>query len=158
MHQRAAEFADRTREAYAFDPDVFEFPEGTKTAADAAAAIDCEVSQIASSLAFEVDGDLIVCVTSGANRVSEAALADRFDVDPSAVEMADPDRVRERLGWSIGGVPPFCHDESVPVLLDETLLEHETVWAAAGTPSAVFPIEPEELRQIADAELATVTE
>ena len=158
MHQRAAEFAKRSREAYDFDPDVFEFPEGTKTAADAAAAIDCEVSQIASSLAFDVDGELVVCVTSGANRVSEAALADRLDVESAAVEMADPDRVRERLGWSIGGVPPFCHDESVPVLLDQTLLEHETVWAAAGTPSAVFPIEPEELRRISGAELATVAD
>ncbi|WP_290818700.1 YbaK/EbsC family protein [Halovivax sp.] len=158
MHERAAEFADRAREAYGFDPEVFEFPEGTKTAADAADAIDCDVSQIASSLAFDVDGELVVSVTSGANRVSEAALADAFDVDPSGVTMADPDRVRSTLGWSIGGVPPFGHDESVPVLLDETLLQHETVWAAAGTPSAVFPIAPEELRRYAGAEPAAVAE
>ena len=152
MHPRAVEFAEQVRAEYGFDPDVEEFPEGTTTAADAADAVGCDVAQIASSLAFVVDGELAVVVTSGANRVSEAALGTHFDVPTSAVGMADADRIKETLGWSIGGVPPFAHATGVPVVMDETLLTHETVWAAAGTPTAVFPIEPETLCELADAE------
>lgn len=151
MHERAEAFRDCARQEYDFDPDVVEFPEGTKTAADAAAAIGCSEAQIASSLAFDVDGDLVVCVTSGANRVREAALADHLDAPADAVAMADPERVREALGWAIGGVPPLCHETSVPLLMDRSLLAYETVWAAAGTPSAVFPIDPETLRSMTDA-------
>jgi prolyl-tRNA editing enzyme YbaK/EbsC (Cys-tRNA(Pro) deacylase) len=72
--------------------------------------------------------------------------------------MADPDRIAEVLGWSIGGVPPFCHATDVPVLFDETLLEYETVWAAAGTPEAVFPMAPDEIRALAGARAAAVTD
>lgn len=156
MHQRAAEFAERAADECDIDIDVHEFPEGTKTAADAAEAIGCSVAQIASSLAFSVDGDLVVVVTSGANRVDEGKLAGLRDVDPDAVEMADADRIKETLGWSIGGVPPFCHDASVPVYMDETLAEHGEVWAAAGTPAAVFPIDPDRLVEIAGATVVDV--
>ncbi|ELY38497.1 YbaK/EbsC family protein [Natronorubrum tibetense] len=158
MHPRATAFAERARDEYEFDPEVEEFPEGTKTAADAAEAVGCDVAQIASSLVFDVDGSLVVSVTSGANRVDEAALGDAFDVRGDAVSMADAGEIKDELGWSIGGVPPFCHDRSVPVVVDETLLEHETVWAAAGTPEAVFPIDPDELRRLADAEPTIVTD
>ena len=158
MHPRAVEFAEQVRSEYGFDPDVEEFPEGTKTAADAAEAVGCDVAQIASSLAFAVDGELVVVVTSGANRVSEAALGEHFDVSSDAVGMADADRIKETLGWSIGGVPPFAHASAVPVVMDESLLDHETVWAAAGTPTAVFPIDPETLCEFADAEPIPVTE
>lgn len=158
MHPRAAAFAERAREEYGFDPDVEEFPEGTKTAVDAADAVGCDVAQIASALVFDVDGSLAVSVTSGAHRVSEAALGETFGVSADAVSMADAGRIKETVGWSIGGVPPFCHDESVPVVVDETLLEFETVWAAAGTPETLFPIDPEKLREYADAESAIVSE
>jgi len=158
MHPRAAEFAERARDQYGVDVAVEEFADGTKTAADAAAAIGCEVAQIASSLAFDAGGEVVVVVTSGANRVSEARLADHLGVDGSAVAMADPDRIADCLGWSIGGVPPFCHDADVTVLFDETLLDHERVWAAAGTPEAVFPMAPEEMRRLAGARPVCVTE
>jgi prolyl-tRNA editing enzyme YbaK/EbsC (Cys-tRNA(Pro) deacylase) len=102
--------------------------------------------------------DFVVVVTSGANRVDEDRLADLRGVDPGTVSMADADEIKERLGWSIGGVPPFCHDEDVPVYIDETLLEFETVWAAAGTPEAVFTIDPERIREVADATPADVAE
>ncbi|WP_436343452.1 YbaK/EbsC family protein [Natronorubrum sp. FCH18a] len=158
MHPRATAFAERARQEYEFDPDVEEFPEGTKTAADAADAVGCDVGQIASSLVFDVDGSLVVSVTSGANRVSESALGDAFDAPSEFVSMADADRIRDEVGWSIGGVPPFCHEQSVPTVLDETLLEYETVWAAAGTPEAVFPIDPAELQTYADAEPVAITD
>lgn len=148
MHPRAEEFVERADDRYDLTVEVREFPEGTKTAEDAAAAIGCEVSQIASSLAFRAGEDLVVVVTSGANRVSESKLADLRGVPESEVGMADADRIRETLGWSIGGVPPVCHETDVPVYVDETLSNHDTVWAAAGTPDAVFPIDPERLREL----------
>lgn len=100
--------------------------------------------------------ELVIVVTSGANRVDEAKLADLREVSPDEVRMAEPDEVKERLGWSIGGVPPFLHETEVPVYLDETLTGFETVWAAAGTPAAVVPIDPERLRTLADATVVDV--
>ncbi len=157
MHRRAAAFAERAEQEHGFTVDVHEFPAGTKTAHDAAAAVDCDIAQIASSLVFTAPEPVVV-VTSGANRVSEEKLAAVHGVAESAVAMADADAVRETIGWSIGGVPPFCHDAAVPVYLDDTLREFETVWAAAGTPEAVFPIPPERLREFADARPADVAE
>ena len=158
MHRRAQEFADRASREYDFEPDVEEFPEGTKTAADAAEAVGCDVAQIASSIAMRADDSLVVVVTSGANRVSEEKVADLRDVPESAVEMADAAEIKAVLGWSIGGVPPFCHDTEIPVYVDETLAEFETVWAAAGTPEAVFPIDPDTLRELSGGEVADVAE
>ena len=156
MHQRAKEFAERAADEYDFEVEVHEFPEGTKTAEDAAEAIGCSVAQIASSIAFEVDGDLVVVVTSGANHVDESKLASLCSADGGDASMADAGRIKETLGWSIGGVPPFCHDADVPVFVDETLMEFEEVWAAAGTPEAVFPIDPGTLRDLSDGRVADV--
>lgn len=156
MHPSAEEFTRLASEEYGFEVDVHEFPAGTKTAADAADAIGCDVAQIASSIVFVADGGLVVVVTSGANRVSEEKLADRLGLAADEVRTANADEIKDALGWSIGGVPPFCHESSVPVLFDETLTDFETVWAAAGTPHAVFPIAPDELRLYADADAADV--
>ena len=158
MHPRAEEFTERVEERYGFEVDAHEFPEGTKTAADAAEAVGCSVEQIASGIVLSADGDLVVSITSGANRVSMAKIADLVGVDPATVSMADAGEIKERLGWSIGGVPPFCHETAVPVFADETLLEFEEVWAAAGTPEAVFPIDPETLVELAGATVADVRE
>ena len=154
MHPRAQSFAERAADL-GVEVSVEEFPEGTKTAADAAEAVGCDVAQIASSLAFVAD-ELLVVVTSGANRVDEAKLAALRDVPADEVRMAEPEEISETLGWSIGGVPPFCHDTVVPVYVDETLLTFETVWAAAGTPEAVFPIDPGRIRELAGATPADV--
>ncbi|MFB6302706.1 MAG: YbaK/EbsC family protein [Haloferacaceae archaeon] len=157
MHPRAAEFRDRVAERHGLTVDVREFPEGTRTAADAAAAIGCPVERIASSLVFETGDEAVVVVASGAAHVSEAKLATALDVPESAVGTADPDRVRAVTGWSIGGVPPLCHADDPPVLVDEGLLDHPAVYAAAGTPEAVFRIAPERLRRLAGAEAVDVT-
>jgi prolyl-tRNA editing enzyme YbaK/EbsC (Cys-tRNA(Pro) deacylase) len=155
MHDRARAFSERARDVYGIDVDVHEFPEGTETAEDAAEAIGCEVAQIASSIALVAD-QLVVVVTSGANRVDTRKLATHRGVHEA--RMAEPDEISETLGWSIGGVPPFCHDTEVSVYLDETLTEFETVWAAAGTPEAVFPISPEEIVECADATVLDIAE
>lgn len=169
MHERAAEFVDRAAATHDVAVDVTEFPDGTKTAADAADAVDCDVAQIASSIVIELSGtgsapteaaappdDLVVAITSGANRVDLDAIAAHFDAD--AASMADADRIREVVGWSIGGVPPICHETALPTVMDPTLTEYETVWAAAGTPSAVWPVGPERLRELADATVVDLTE
>lgn len=158
MHPRAREFSELAVAEYGFEVDVYEFPEGTKTAADAADAIGCSVAQIASSIVLSADGALVVVVTSGANRVDLTKVASILDVPAKSVEMADAGPIRETIGWSIGGVPPFCHETDVPVFIDETLLEHDELWAAAGTPEAVFPIPPERLRRISGGEPADVIE
>jgi len=158
MHETAARFGERALDRYGFKIEVHEFPAGTKTAADAADAIGCDVAQIASSIVMLVGGDLVVSVTSGANRVNEEKLASAVGTPRSDVRTASPDEIKETLGWTIGGVPPFCHDTEVPVVMDETLLKHETVWAAAGTPDAVFAITPERLQELSGAEPVDVAE
>jgi prolyl-tRNA editing enzyme YbaK/EbsC (Cys-tRNA(Pro) deacylase) len=156
MHERAREFAEAARDRYGFDPAVEEFDDGTRTAEDAAAAIGCQVAQIASSIVV-TDGDRVaVVVTSGANRLETARVADELGWD--GADLAAPETVREATGWAIGGVPPFCHERDLPTLLDESLLTLDLVWAAAGTPDAVFPIDPERLADLADAEPAAVAE
>ncbi|MFC3478137.1 YbaK/EbsC family protein [Halobacterium litoreum] len=156
MHERAAEFAERAREEYGVEVDVHEFDEGTKTAADAADAIGCDVAQIASSIVVVADDTPVVVITSGANRVDLEKVA--VYADAADARMAEADEVKNATGWSIGGVPPVCHENGAPVLLDETLLSHDEVWAAAGTPTAVWPIDPERLVELAGAEAADVAE
>lgn len=156
MHERAAEFAEQVQERYDFDPAVEEFDDGTRTAEDAAAAIGCEVAQIASSLVVSDGERMAVVVTSGANRLDTDRVAAVLGWDAAA--LADPDDVRAATGWAIGGVPPFGHEQALPVLVDESLLAFDEVWAAAGTPDAVFPIGPDRLVELADGEPATVVE
>ncbi|MCT9096812.1 YbaK/EbsC family protein [Haloarchaeobius sp. HME9146] len=156
MHESAAEFVAEASDRYGFDPDVMEFPEGTKTAADAADAIGCDVAQIGSSIVLVADGEIVVSVTSGANRVDTDKLAGL--VGAESARMANADEVKEATGWSIGGVPPFCHATDLPVYLDETLTTFETVWVASGTPTTVFPIAPDELLEYSGATVADVAE
>ena len=115
---------------------VREFPQGTRTAADAAAAIGCEVGAICKSLIFRVAEAPLLIIASGANRVDET----RF-----AAAKADAAFVREHTGFAIGGVPPYGHARPIETIVDEDLLGYATVWAAAGTPSSVFPIAPADL-------------
>ncbi|SNR23130.1 YbaK/EbsC family protein [Halorubrum vacuolatum] len=161
MHPRAAEFAERVEERYGITIDVSEFDEGTKTAAAAAEAVGCETAAIASTIVValaggERDGELVAGITSGANRLDLDAIATHFDAD--AAEMGSPERIRETVGWSIGGVPPLCHETTIPTVFDPTLLEYDVVYGAAGTPSALFAIDPETLVDLADASVVDVTE
>lgn len=136
--------------------DVVEFPDGTRTAVDAAAAVGCEVGQIVKSLIFDVDGHIVLALTSGANRVDTTALAALAEGEHCG--RADADGVREVTGFAIGGVPPFGHAHPVPAFLDPQLLTYDIVWAAAGTPRHVFPIEPAMLETIAGAVVGNFAE
>jgi prolyl-tRNA editing enzyme YbaK/EbsC (Cys-tRNA(Pro) deacylase) len=135
-------------------PEVREFPAGTRTALEAATAVGCEVGAIVKSLVFVADGRAVLVLTSGANRVDEHRLAAALGAD--SVRKADAEEVREATGYAIGGTPPFGHDTPVPVLIDPALLGHPIVWAAAGTPSTVFPLTPDELVRASGARTADV--
>ena len=123
---------------------VERFPAGTRTAADAARAVGCEVGQIVKSLVFVAGGTPVVALVSGANRVDLDKLASAVRCEGGA-RRADGDEVRRATGFSIGGVPPFGHVREVTVVVDRDLIGHERLWAAAGLPDAVFPIGPDDL-------------
>ncbi len=142
--------ARRVQEALAasgFAFDVREFPDSTRTSAEAAAAIGCSVAQIAKSLVFRgaESGNAVLIIASGANRVdpakAEALLGE-------SIKRADADFVREATGFAIGGVPPLGHDRPLVTLIDEDLLGFEEIWAAAGTPNAVFRLSSKDLRDL----------
>lgn len=121
------------------------FPEGTKTAADAAAAIGVHVGQIVKSLIFAVDGEVVLAYVSGANKLDEKKLA--VAAGGAKCARVDADTVRETTGFPIGGVPPFGHKTQLQVFIDPDLLQYDEVWAAAGTWTDVFGIAPQQLVQ-----------
>ncbi len=129
------------------------FPVGTRTAADAAAAIGCSVAQIAKSIVFRAGARAAVVITSGANRVDSAKAEAALGVKLSR---ADADWVRETTGFAVGGVAPIGHLAPPLLLLDEDLLALDPIWAAAGSPSHVFRTTAEELRRMTGARAVTV--
>lgn len=119
------------------------FPEGTRTAQEAADAIGVELGQIVKSLIFGVDGEVVLAYVSGVNRLDEKLLA--AAAGGSRCERVDADAVRKATGFPIGGVPPFGHSTQLRVFIDPDLLQFDEVWAAAGTWHDVFGIEPHRL-------------
>lgn len=141
-------FADAAR-ARGLDPETRRFPEGTKTADDAARAIGCDVGQIVKSLVFMADDRPVLALTSGSNRVDEAKLAAAGGA--GSVRRATPEEARSATGFAVGGTPPFGLPEPVRTFVDETLLAFAEVWAAAGTPDSVFPMTPDDLVRMSGA-------
>jgi prolyl-tRNA editing enzyme YbaK/EbsC (Cys-tRNA(Pro) deacylase) len=142
-------FTEAAREL-GIEPDIRRFPEGTKTAADAARAIGCDVAQIVKSLVFMADDRPVIAFTSGANRVDPAGLA--AIAGASETRRATPEEARAATGFAVGGTPPFGHPTPVRAFLDPALLAFQEVWAAAGTPDAVFPLSPVDLQRVTGAE------
>ena len=147
MHANAARVV-AAAEAAGAAVEVVEYPEGTRTAAEAAAAVGCEVARIVKSLVFTVDGTPVLALVGGDARLDEDRLAAAAG---GTVGRADADVVRAATGFPIGGVPPFGHATPLPTFVDESLLAHDTVWAAAGTPRHVFEIVPDALVRLAGA-------
>lgn len=137
------------------DPQVMTFPNDTRTAQQAADALGCELGQIVKSLIFKAGDDLVLVLTSGANRVDVAKAAALFDVE--ALGKADADEARSATGFAIGGIPPCGHPEPLRTVIDTDLLGWETVWAAAGAPDAVFEIAPQRLVDVTGATAAAVS-
>lgn len=126
---------------------VIEFSESTRTAQEAADRVGCALGQIVKSLIFrgQQSGKPILVLTSGANRVDEKHLS---QVAGEPIGRADPDLVRNATGFAIGGVPPLGHATKIVTYLDEDLLQYPVLWAAAGTPNAVFELTPAQLQRM----------
>ena len=152
----ARERFTRAAEAVGLQPRILEFPEGTRTAADAARAVGCEVGQIVKSLVFVAGTEPILALTAGPNRADTARLSAL--VGGLAVRRADPEEAREATGFAIGGTPPFGHPRPLRAFCDRDLLAYDEVWAAAGTPHAVFAISPQDLLRASGAEPVDVKE
>lgn len=135
--------------------EVLEFDTSTRTAADAAAAIGCTVGQIAKSLIFRaLDSNRpVLAIASGSVRVDEARLAELLG---EGIGRADAAFVREQTGFAIGGVPPVGHRRESVIFIDELLLTFETIWAAAGTPNAVFQLTPDDLVRLTGGTVAAI--
>lgn len=141
-------------DAHGIGTEIRDMPGSTRTAQDAAAAVGCDVAQIVKSLVFaSEDGRAWLVLASGLNRVDPGLLRTRTGC---RLTMADPATVREVTGFAIGGVAPVGLAHDLPVLMDEDLLGHDIVWAAAGTPKSVFPVAPDVLRRISAADVVRV--
>jgi len=140
---------------------VKEFTETTRTATEAAAAIGCEVAEIAKSLIFRTrdSGRPVLVIASGSNRVNEKALAKRLSglLGGEKLERADAEFVRANTGFAIGGVPPLGHLVPPVTVIDRDLTALPRLWAAAGTPNAVFPLTPDDLVRLTGGVVETIT-
>jgi len=144
----AVERVAQALRAAGLDAEITEFSESTRTAEEAAAAVGAQVGQIVKSLVFMADGRPILALVSGAHK------ADTKKLEQSAggpISRANAEQVRKATGFAIGGVPPVGHAQSLTTYCDAALLQYPVVWAAAGTPNAVFPIAPRDLVRISSA-------
>lgn len=148
--------AERVRHALAdagARVDVVEFPQGTRTSADAAAAIGTTVERIAKTLVILADGEPLLVIASGADRVNAKRLGEAVGAE---IARAGADAVREATGFPIGGVPAVGHPRPPRTVIDSALLEHEEIRSAAGTPNAVYPVTPAELLRLTHAGIVDV--
>jgi len=134
---------------------VVELPDSTRTATEAAQACSCQVGQIVKSLIFVLTppGSPVLALVSGSNRVNEHAFGKKL---AGKLGKASADQVLQSTGFVIGGVPPLGHTSPLPTYFDEDLLQYDVVWAAAGTPHAIFPVDPRELLRITGASISSV--
>ena len=159
MHPSAQRVQDALSRA-GYTGQIVEMAESTRTAAEAAQAAGCEVGQIVKSLVFllqtpeDSTGSPVLVLVSGTNRVHEKRLGRQLG---GTLARAGADLVREASGFAIGGVPPVGHKTPLKTYIDADLLQYALIWAAGGTPNAVFPIAPEELVRISGGEVITVT-
>ncbi len=155
MHPNAQRVIDAAATA-GMAIEVVEYPDGTRTAHDAAAAVGGSVSSIVKSLVFLLDERPVMALVAGHNRLDEAKLAEALG--GGAVGRADADAVRAATGYPIGGVPPFALATDLATVVDRSLLDHDRVWAAAGTPRHVFSIDPDELVRLCAGSVADLAE
>jgi prolyl-tRNA editing enzyme YbaK/EbsC (Cys-tRNA(Pro) deacylase) len=143
----SAQKVQRALREIGLELEVIELPGSTRTAAEAAQAVGCEVEQIIKSLVFKAkrSGRPVLVIASGVNRVDEKKI-EALIGEP--LGKADAEFVRQHTGYAIGGVPPLGHREPILTFIDEDLLTVESLWAAAGTPHAVFKLTPQELLRI----------
>jgi prolyl-tRNA editing enzyme YbaK/EbsC (Cys-tRNA(Pro) deacylase) len=135
---------------------VIELPASTRTAQEAANTVGCQVGQIVKSLVFKTarSNQPVLILVSGANRVSDRVLG---ELAGESLVKADADFVRQQTGFAIGGVPPLAHSQTLQTWIDEDLFAYDKLWAAAGTPNAVFCLTPAELLRISEGKVIKIT-
>ena len=155
MKPASAPSALRVQAVLGPEHQVLEFDAGTRTAADAAAAVGCEVAQIAKSLIFKTaqTGRAVLIIASGVDRVDEKKVAALVG---EKIVRADADFVRESTGFAIGGVPPVGHKTPPITLIDAAVMRLDTIWSAAGTPNAVFQTTPARLAELTGGRVVEV--
>jgi prolyl-tRNA editing enzyme YbaK/EbsC (Cys-tRNA(Pro) deacylase) len=135
---------------------VFELEVPVKTAQQAADVVGCSVAQIAKSLVFiSVSGKPVLVIASGSNRVNESRVA---EILGESIARATPDFVRSSTGFAIGGIPPVGHAVQPLVVIDQDLLEHQSIWAAAGHPNSLFELNPSDLERMTGGTIASIRE
>ena len=147
---------EKALKAYGLACQVLNMKETTRTAQDAANSLGCRVEQIVKSLVFVTKKTKkpILVVASGANRVNTKKIR---NILSEPIKMADPDFVRTKTGFAIGGVPPLGHSHPLETYIDEDLLEHTEIWAAAGTSNTMFKLSPDDLQKITRGQVISVT-
>lgn len=153
MHPTVARVVDAAAAA-GITAGVRDFPEGTRTAEDAARAVGCDVAAIVKTLVWIVDDEPVIAMVSGANRVDPAKLA--AAAGGATARRADANEAREVTGFAVGGTPPFGHARPLRMFVDPPLLALPEVWVAAGTPTTVFSVEPGALAAATGAAAADI--
>lgn len=153
MHPSAAKVAAAARRL-GLAITIVEHEQSTRSAAEAAAAIGCAVGQIVKSLCIMVGETAVIVLVSGSNQLDTRKLAALLEVSPKRIKRPEPHVVKVVTGFTIGGIPPFGHASALPTYMDRELLDFDTVWAAAGTPFAVFAIDPATLAAATKAQVA----
>jgi prolyl-tRNA editing enzyme YbaK/EbsC (Cys-tRNA(Pro) deacylase) len=155
MLSSSAQKVQDALDAFGLHLQVVELPASTRSALEAAQAVNCQVGQIAKSLVFmsQKTSRQVLVIASGANRVNERRIGELLG---EAIAKADADFVRQRTGFVIGGVPPVGHVEPVETFIDEDLLKYEHIWAAAGTPQSVFQLNPVDLLRMTSGKIVSV--
>jgi len=152
----SAQKVQQALQAIGLQLEVVELPASTRTSQEAAQAIGCQVGQIAKSIVFRAgtSQQAVLVIASGPNRVNEKAIE---ELTGEPIGKADADFVRQKTGFVIGGVPPVGHVEHLQTFIDQDLLQYADIWAAAGTPHAVFHLTPNELLRMTGGLVVKVT-
>lgn len=137
------------------EPDITRFPEDTRTAAQAAAALRCELGQIIKSLIFVSGEEAVLALTAGDRQVNTQVLA---DLTGGKIEKADAETVRRATGFAIGGVPPFGHSSRLLCFIDPSIYRYEVAWGAAGTPDTVFSLPTDQLAVLSGGQIREFSE
>ncbi len=138
-----------------YDNEVIELPASTRTAQEAANALDCKVDQIAKTIVFKLrnTGEALLVVASGSNRINEKKVSEFIG---DQLDKADAIFVKEKTGYVIGGVSPVVKEETLKIIIDKDILQYDEIWAAAGHPKAVFQLTPDQLLTLADGEVIEI--
>ena len=152
----SAQAVQQALKSKGIDARIVVLPQSARTAKDAAAAVGCQVDQIAKSLIFRRTdtNQPVLVIVSGSNRVDEQLVSAYLNAE---IVKADADFVRSSTGFAIGGIPPLGHRNPIQTLVDQSLFQHDLVWAAAGTPNAVFSLNPHRLVEITNGQVVAVS-